>query len=339
MFGRRRIPQHGRSSDPDGSSQPALNQNSEGSLPTTIITVTRSNHYTTCNASEGKKFAKSLFKWSSIGILAVVYFILLFQPVDQSIYELTGTEMGSMATDDSRGIVSPLQVAISENNRINKQNELNRKKRIAKHAALVEVMKQKQKEQEEQQQQKLNNTNQSDQPKSEIDGDHIIYSDRIQKNENGPKVTDKDGFNSEWHNVEESKQKSKLRKLYVLGRIVSLWTMVLSCLIIYRYMCGRYFPHWFSSTPMTPFPGARGNRNSINSLRRVRFEMLARRLNDERIANGANPISREALMLAFSRRDFNPNDYEQLLRLNEENGNVMLASIGASGVSCLCLPC
>ena len=54
------------------------------------------------------------------------------------------------------------------------------------------------------------------------------------------------------------------------------------------------------------------------------------RLNRERAANGASAISRDVLALAFSSRDINPNDYDELLRLNEKNGNVVVAALGAS---------
>ena len=53
------------------------------------------------------------------------------------------------------------------------------------------------------------------------------------------------------------------------------------------------------------------------------------RLIRERAANGASAISRDVLALSFSSRDINPHDYDELLRLNEENGNVAVAALGA----------
>lgn len=90
----------------------------------------------------------------------------------------------------------------------------------------------------------------------------------------------------------------------------------------------------FSGFNPAPFPGRRGTngvrRGMLATIRRARLEALAQRLNAERTANGAPPISSETLAMALSSRDFNGNDYDNLLRLNEENGVALLNSLGAT---------
>jgi len=74
---------------------------------------------------------------------------------------------------------------------------------------------------------------------------------------------------------------------------------------------------------------ARRNRNQ-----RLILEMT-NRLNEQRVANGARPLSTESLGLLFSnnRERFNGNDYNSLWGLQEENGPAlgdMLSQAGAS---------
>ena len=327
MFSRRRISQNGSTDELTSNQNPQLGDvTMSGSM--SPPSRNRSNHHISCTETGRRRLATTMLKWSSFAVITMVYFSVMFRPVDPSMFELTATGAGSIKGTNGQGILSPLEIVKYENDIVVKANESKRKKRLAEHAARVEAWK-KQKGLEEQKKKNEKDAFQG------VDGDgkNDSKSKSAQKNEVKLRGNDVGGDN-ELRDSEKDKQRRKLQKLYVLGRIASLWTMVLSVLLIYRYFCRRYFPRWsFSTTPITPFPGIRGHRNAMNSLRRARFEMLARRLNDERISNGANPISREALMLAFSRRDFNPNDYEQLLRLNEENGNVMLSSIGATEVS------
>ena len=59
-----------------------------------------------------------------------------------------------------------------------------------------------------------------------------------------------------------------------------------------------------------------------SAVRQARYNILISRINQARIENGENPISPDLLLsiLRRGRGDFDPNDYDDLLRLNEEAG-------------------
>mmetsp|Transcript_25869 Transcript_25869/g.40141 ORF Transcript_25869/g.40141 Transcript_25869/m.40141 type:complete len:395 (+) Transcript_25869:2-1186(+) len=138
--------------------------------------------------------------------------------------------------------------------------------------------------------------------------------------------------NPQLDNKNTKKTTTNTRLLKFLFRISSFWAFVLFCMTILRALVRRYVR--LSGFNPSPFPGRRGANGGrggmLASIRRARFEALAQRLNAERTANGAPPISRETLALALSNRDFNGNDYDNLLRLNEENGAALLNSLGAT---------
>mmetsp|Transcript_48286 Transcript_48286/g.145954 ORF Transcript_48286/g.145954 Transcript_48286/m.145954 type:complete len:507 (-) Transcript_48286:697-2217(-) len=78
---------------------------------------------------------------------------------------------------------------------------------------------------------------------------------------------------------------------------------------------------------------ARHHRRVTREVARVRYRALVSHLNATRAAQGERPISGESLRLALSDRDFDPNDYDALLRFDEENGPAvgeMIRSIGAT---------
>lgn len=74
--------------------------------------------------------------------------------------------------------------------------------------------------------------------------------------------------------------------------------------------------------------------NLARSARQARYNALITRINQTRVQNGENPISPDLLQTILTRggHDFDPNDYDDLLRLNEEAGpsEDLLANMGAS---------
>ncbi len=61
-------------------------------------------------------------------------------------------------------------------------------------------------------------------------------------------------------------------------------------------------------------------RARARSMQYARFMMLANRLNEQRVANGAQPMSLQSLALLFSDRDFSGTDYDSLWEVQEQNG-------------------
>lgn len=117
----------------------------------------------------------------------------------------------------------------------------------------------------------------------------------------------------------------KKKEVAIHNNMFSFWSMIFIVVMFYRICCRCLCSQ---ITRRLNFPYRR--RNLLTNLRQAHFDALVNRLNRERAANGASAISRDVLALAFSSRDFNPNDYDELLRLNEENGNVVVAALGAS---------
>jgi len=117
----------------------------------------------------------------------------------------------------------------------------------------------------------------------------------------------------------------KKKEVAAHNNMFSFWSMIIIGVMFYRICCRCLCSQ---ITRRLNFPHRR--RNLLTNLRQAHFDALVNRLNRERAANGASAISRDVLALAFSSRDFNPNDYDELLRLNEENGNVVVAALGAS---------
>jgi len=117
----------------------------------------------------------------------------------------------------------------------------------------------------------------------------------------------------------------KKKEVAIHNYIFSFWSMIFMVVMFYRICCRCLCSQ---ITRRLNFPYRR--RNLLTTLRQAHFDALVNRLNRERTANGASAISRDVLALAFSSRDFNPNDYDELLRLNEENGNVIVTALGAS---------
>jgi len=80
----------------------------------------------------------------------------------------------------------------------------------------------------------------------------------------------------------------------------------------------------------------RDDRNTIQSRRahaRISFLTIANRLNEQRVANGSQPMSLQALALLFSNRDFTGTDYDELWQVQNENGPAfedMWQHVGAS---------
>ena len=65
--------------------------------------------------------------------------------------------------------------------------------------------------------------------------------------------------------------------------------------------------------------------------RRQRFRAWVERLNQQRQANGARPISQSSLELVLRERDMTAEDYDQLLQFEEEGGiQTLLSGMGAS---------
>ncbi len=104
----------------------------------------------------------------------------------------------------------------------------------------------------------------------------------------------------------------------------SFWTVLFIVDMFYRLCCRCSCSQ---ITRRLKFPYRR--LNLLTTLRQAHFDAYVNRLIRERAANGASAISRDVLALSFSSRDINPHDYDELLRLNEENGNVAVAALGA----------
>eukprot|EP00586_Coscinodiscus_wailesii_P022205 CAMPEP_0172504086 /NCGR_PEP_ID=MMETSP1066-20121228/175212_1 /TAXON_ID=671091 /ORGANISM="Coscinodiscus wailesii, Strain CCMP2513" /LENGTH=366 /DNA_ID=CAMNT_0013280091 /DNA_START=70 /DNA_END=1171 /DNA_ORIENTATION=+ len=79
--------------------------------------------------------------------------------------------------------------------------------------------------------------------------------------------------------------------------------------------------------------GRGGRRSDRRGTARARYRAFVESLNRTRRANGEMPISEESLRLVISQRDFNPNDYDDLLRFNEENGPAVSALVSSLGAT------
>lgn len=266
-----------------------------------------------CNSATARK--------KLIGFLCamVCYAIILFYDFDQQYLSsefVSTSNYGNIA-------LTPLQVLTKENERArqvllerekiysekNMLRQQHRKEATAVRAEQLKLEKKRKKKIELGREQERQRQNQQQQQQQNI-------------------VTDKSV------EVEESKAKvnrtTKLMKF--LFRASFFWALTLFCLTILRALVQRCVR--FSGFNPAPFPGRRGTngvrRGMLATIRRARLEALAQRLNAERTANGAPPISSETLAMALSSRDFNGNDYDNLLRLNEENGVALLNSLGAT---------
>eukprot|EP00591_Stephanopyxis_turris_P007650 CAMPEP_0195517206 /NCGR_PEP_ID=MMETSP0794_2-20130614/10239_1 /TAXON_ID=515487 /ORGANISM="Stephanopyxis turris, Strain CCMP 815" /LENGTH=389 /DNA_ID=CAMNT_0040645975 /DNA_START=164 /DNA_END=1330 /DNA_ORIENTATION=- len=78
---------------------------------------------------------------------------------------------------------------------------------------------------------------------------------------------------------------------------------------------------------------ATNNRTSTRRQQQARFNSLVRRLNRTRMENGERPISAESLRVVISNRDFTGDDYDSLLRFDEENGISSMSLMNSLGAT------
>jgi hypothetical protein len=90
------------------------------------------------------------------------------------------------------------------------------------------------------------------------------------------------------------------------GRRSSFWSTIFRSIPIRQQQSRRQITH--------------GNRRFSRHRHQLQqFSRLANRLNEQRLANGARPLNMQSLELLFSNRDFNPEDYDALLDVQEQN--------------------
>lgn len=272
-----------------------------------------------------------VLKWSCFGLLFAFYVQSMFQSMelpDEVMIEYfdkhnetnLGSRVRKLVKNDGTEIAkyfSPLQIVVMQNEHTRRNIELKSRDRDKKRRIRTV----------EDQKKRNEAHNRTNQTLIEMQGKNEQYSRSIQ-------LSSKIQNNVKKNALSDQKSSNNIHKSNLLTRIGSLWSIVLCCLVLYRILNHRRFFQrlGINPSPVAPFPGRRANArgNLINSLRRARFDALVMRLNEERIRNGARPISGEALLPAFSTRDFTGNDYDQLLRLNEENGNVIDFDAGAT---------
>jgi len=125
-----------------------------------------------------------------------------------------------------------------------------------------------------------------------------------------------------------NKDNRKRGILYLVSFSFFLLILRLCTIMLYRHPQSRIIRRYHRN--MIGF-----REHLSHTARQARINALIQRINQTRIQNGENPISPEVLRTILTRgqRDFNPNDYDHLLRYNEEAGPseaILAANLGAS---------
>jgi hypothetical protein len=159
----------------------------------------------------------------------------------------------------------------------------------------------------------------------------------------------------------QTKESSKDMHISVWGPLLSLIAFTISCRLIVAILIYRNsnqnrelyfnemgqirqrrisngqnlsFSQFFRAIQIRSRRRDRGEQRSRRARsQQIRFLTLANRLNDQRIANGARPMSLQSIALLFSDRDFSGTDYDSLWEVQEQNGAAledMWRHVGAS---------
>lgn len=130
-----------------------------------------------------------------------------------------------------------------------------------------------------------------------------------------------------WTSTERRQQRAVLRFVGMMISFLAAIGMCAGARLLTR-ICG-------GEEEASSLPSQSQQRRSRRQEREARFQQWARRLNRQRQDQGERPLSLQSLRLVVRGRDFNTagNDYEALLRIEEEAGPAMLGVIQSMGAT------
>lgn len=133
------------------------------------------------------------------------------------------------------------------------------------------------------------------------------------------------------HRPMTSEERQMLQQQTSYGLIAFfLWIAICVVMrIVATFLLGPRLTTSMSNPTRTFFPRRRRHQQQHQQ---QQFQAMVTRINRTRLQHGERPISADSLRIVMSQRDFNGQDYEHLLRIAEENGNVptFFTTIGAT---------